>query len=61
MEALMGLSFWHLLLFLGIVFFFFGTTRLPQIGKGLREFNKNLKKGVKGESDIDITDKSKKL
>lgn len=47
----MGLSFWHILVVLVIVFVVFGAGKLPQVmgdlGKGLRSF----KDGLKGEDD----------
>ena len=48
----MGLSFWHLLLILIIVFVVFGAGRLPKVmgdvGKGIR----NLREGLKGEGEM---------
>ena len=47
----MGLSFWHLLLILIVVFIIFGAGRLPKVmgdvGKGIR----NLREGLKGEDE----------
>lgn len=47
----MGLSFWHLLLVLVVVFILFGAGKLPKvmgdIGKGVR----NLREGLKGEDE----------
>jgi sec-independent protein translocase protein TatA len=47
----MGMSFWHLLLILIVVFVFFGAGRLPSvmgdIGKGVR----SLRDGLKGDGD----------
>ena len=47
----MGMSFWHLLLILIVVFVFFGAGRLPSvmgdIGKGVR----SLRDGLKGEGE----------
>lgn len=57
----MGLSIWHLLVFIGIVILLFGKTRLPALGRALGQFTKELKKSSRGEEDIDITDTSKKL
>ncbi len=43
----MGMSFWHLLLILIVVFVFFGAGRLPNvmgdIGKGIRSLREGLK------------------
>jgi len=47
----MGLSFWHMLLILIVVFVVFGAGKLPKVmgdvGKGIR----NLRDGLKGEDD----------
>jgi len=47
----MGLSFWHLLLILIVVFVIFGAGKLPKVmgdvGKGIR----NLREGLKGEDE----------
>ncbi|MDE3060266.1 MAG: twin-arginine translocase TatA/TatE family subunit [Pseudomonadota bacterium] len=47
----MGLSFWHLLLVLIVVFILFGAGKLPKVmgdvGKGIR----NLREGLKGEEE----------
>lgn len=47
----MGLSFWHMLLVLIVVFVLFGAGKLPKVmgdvGKGIR----NLREGLKGEDE----------
>ena len=47
----MGLSFWHLLLVLIVVFILFGAGKLPKVmgdvGKGIR----NLRDGLKAEEE----------
>jgi sec-independent protein translocase protein TatA len=43
-----GLGFQELLLILLIVVLIFGTSRIPELGKGLGEGIKNFKKGLKG-------------
>jgi sec-independent protein translocase protein TatA len=47
----MGLSFWHMLLILIVVFIVFGAGRLPKVmgdvGKGIR----SLREGLKGEDE----------
>lgn len=47
----MGISFWHLLVVLIVVFILFGAGKLPKvmgdIGKGVR----NLREGLKGEDE----------
>lgn len=49
----MGLSFWHLLIILIIVFLLFGN-RLPSLGKNLGEAIRGFKKGLEG-GEIDVT------
>jgi sec-independent protein translocase protein TatA len=47
----MGLSFWHMLLILIVVFVVFGAGKLPKVmgdvGKGIR----SLREGLKGEDE----------
>ncbi len=47
----MGLSFWHMLLILIVVFVIFGAGKLPKVmgdvGKGIR----NLRDGLKNEEE----------
>ena len=58
-ELLMGISFWHLLLVLIVVFVIFGAGKLPKVmgdvGKGIR----NLREGLKGEEDAKPESKDK--
>ena len=43
-----------LLIIVGVALFFFGPTRLPELGKGLAEGIRNFKSGLKdGESDAE--------
>jgi sec-independent protein translocase protein TatA len=55
----MGMSFWHLLLIVIVVFVFFGAGRLPSVmgdvGKGIR----SLRDGLKGENDAAKADDKK--
>ncbi len=57
----MGLSFWHMLLVLIVVFIVFGAGRLPKVmgdvGKGIR----HLREGLKGEEEkpVQIEQKDK--
>jgi sec-independent protein translocase protein TatA len=55
----MGMSFWHLLLIVIVVFVFFGAGRLPSVmgdvGKGIR----SLRDGLKGENDTAKIDDKK--
>lgn len=51
---LMGFGFQELLIILAIVLLLFGSTRLPQLAKGLGSSIKEFKKGVKeGELEDD--------
>jgi sec-independent protein translocase protein TatA len=46
-----SLGFGEILLILFIVVLIFGTSRIPELGRGLGEGIKNFKKAVKGEDD----------
>ena len=46
-----GLGFPELLLILFIVIVIFGTSRIPELGKGLGEGIRNFKKALKGDKD----------
>ncbi len=46
-----SLGFGEILLILLIVVLIFGTSRIPELGKGLGEGIRNFKKAVKGEED----------
>jgi sec-independent protein translocase protein TatA len=46
-----SLGFTEILLILFIVVLIFGTSRIPELGKGLGEGIKNFKKAVKGEEE----------
>lgn len=48
-----GLGFQELLLILLIVVLIFGTSRIPELGKGLGEGIKNFKKGLKSGTEED--------
>jgi sec-independent protein translocase protein TatA len=55
----MGMSFWHLLLILIVVFVIFGAGKLPKVmgdvGKGIR----SLREGLKGEDEAKPESKDK--
>ena len=44
-------GFGEILLILLIVVLIFGTSRIPELGKGLGEGIRNFKKSVRGEED----------
>ena len=46
-----GLGFPEIILILVIVILIFGTSRIPELGRGLGEGIRNFKKSVKGEDD----------
>jgi sec-independent protein translocase protein TatA len=46
-----SLGFGEILLILLIVVLIFGTSRIPELGKGLGEGIRNFKKSVRGEED----------
>jgi len=46
-----GLGFGEILLILLIVVLIFGTSRIPELGRGLGEGIKNFKKSVRGEEE----------
>jgi sec-independent protein translocase protein TatA len=51
-EAFMfGLGFPELLLILVIVVLIFGTSRIPELGRGLGEGIRNFRRGMKGDEE----------
>ena len=46
-----GLGFSELLLILVIVVLIFGTSRIPELGRGLGEGIRNFRRGMKGEDE----------
>ena len=46
-----GLGFPEIILILVIVILIFGTSRIPELGRGLGEGIRNFKKSVKNEDD----------
>ena len=46
-----GLGFPEIILILVIVILIFGTSRIPELGRGLGEGIRNFKKSIKGEDD----------
>jgi sec-independent protein translocase protein TatA len=52
-EDMFGLGFPELLLIVVIIVLIFGTSRLPELGKGIGEGIRNFKKSVRDESEDD--------
>jgi sec-independent protein translocase protein TatA len=46
-----GLGFPEIILILVIVILIFGTSRIPELGRGLGEGIRNLRKSVKGDDE----------
>jgi sec-independent protein translocase protein TatA len=46
-----GLGFPELVLILVIVVLIFGTSRIPELGRGLGEGIRNFRKGMKGDEE----------
>ncbi len=51
----------HILLIVGVLVLLFAPSKLPNLGRGMREGLNNFKKGLKGEEDIDITHTVKRI
>jgi len=51
----MRLGPWELAAVLSIVLLVFGPSKLPSLGRGIGEFLRNLKKGVK-EADAEVSE-----
>ncbi|HET9765736.1 MAG TPA: twin-arginine translocase TatA/TatE family subunit [Thermoanaerobaculia bacterium] len=51
-----GLGVQELLILLAIVLLIFGSTRLPQLGKGLGESIRNFRQGLRGGDDSERPD-----
>lgn len=55
------LSVTHLLLLTVIALLVWGPTKLPKLGRTLGDGLREFKKGLNGESDIDVTDSARHL
>ena len=55
------MSLTHFLLLGLVLLIFFGKNRLSDVGRSLGEGMCNFKKGLNGESDIDVTHSVKRL
>jgi sec-independent protein translocase protein TatA len=51
------LGFWEILLIFVIVILIFGTSRIPELGRGLGEGIKNFKRSIKGNEEEGENDK----
>jgi sec-independent protein translocase protein TatA len=49
--VMFGLGFPELLLILVIVVLIFGTSRIPELGRGLGEGIRNFRRGMKGDEE----------
>ncbi|MCI4624660.1 MAG: twin-arginine translocase TatA/TatE family subunit [Candidatus Magnetoovum sp. WYHC-5] len=56
---MLGLGVQELTIILIIVIVLFGASRLPELGKGVGSFVKNLKRGLNEPEEIDVTPKEK--
>ncbi|MBF0317487.1 MAG: twin-arginine translocase TatA/TatE family subunit [Nitrospirae bacterium] len=54
---MLGLGIQELMVILIIVMVLFGASKLPELGKGMGSFIKNLKKGLTEQDEIDVTPK----
>lgn len=45
------LGTWEIILIVVVILILFGAKRLPEVGKGVGEFFKNLKESLKGPDD----------
>ncbi|MEO5358064.1 MAG: twin-arginine translocase TatA/TatE family subunit [Nitrospirae bacterium YQR-1] len=52
-----GLGTTELMLILVIVVVLFGASKLPELGRGMGSFIKNLKKSMSDHDEIDVTPK----
>ena len=55
------MSLTHILLLTLVLAIFFGPSKIPRLGRSIGEGMRNFKKGLRGESDIDVTDSVKRL
>ncbi|KJU81534.1 Twin-arginine translocation protein TatA/E [Candidatus Magnetobacterium bavaricum] len=56
-DTMLGLGIQELMVILIIVMVLFGASKLPELGKGMGSFIKNLKKGLTEQDEIDVTPK----
>ncbi|MBF0344693.1 MAG: twin-arginine translocase TatA/TatE family subunit [Nitrospirae bacterium] len=56
-----GIGIQELMLILIIVMVLFGASKLPELGKGMGSFIKNLKRGLTEPDEIDVTPKKEPI
>jgi sec-independent protein translocase protein TatA len=55
-----GISFWQILIVVGLILLIFGPSRLPGLGKSIGEAIRGFKKGI-SEDEIDVTNSQEKI
>ena len=56
-----GLGMQELIIVLVIVLVLFGSSKLPELGKGIGSAIKNFKKGMNEKDEIDVTPKKTEI
>ena len=58
---MVGIGTTELLVVLGLVIVIFGARRLPELGSGMGKAIKNFKAGLRGQDEIDVTQKTDEI